>query len=314
MRDGRVGEDPLHVPLHERCDVPPGERDDRDHRERVRPEPLVVGEAGHEQPVGDDQGGDLRGGGHERGHRRRRALVGVGRPHVEGRRRGLEREPDDDHRQADHEHRVAAVAEGGDLVEAQLARLSVDERGAEEERRRADGADDQVLQARLERADQVDVDRAEGVEADREPLERQIQRHQVRGLDEERHPGRRRGQQRVVLGDVLVAPALPIGDEDGHAARACDQDLRERRPTVAEHRVVHERGPVRALHVEQDGEDERRHEAEEADEGGDDPADRPPREHRHHQEEAGRAEQGEHRREREPVDVRLDDHLAVSGA
>ena len=110
----------------------------------------------------DDERGDLRRRRHEGGDRRRRALVGIGRPHVERRRRRLEGETGDDHREPDHEHRVVPVAERGDAVEAQLPGLAVDERGSEEQRRRADRADDQVLEAGLERTDQVDVDGESG--------------------------------------------------------------------------------------------------------------------------------------------------------
>ena len=70
-------------------------------------------------------------------------------------------------------------------------RRAVHERRAEEQRRRAERADDQVLQPGLERALAVVVDRAHDVERDREPLEREEQRHQVRRADEERHAGER---------------------------------------------------------------------------------------------------------------------------
>ena len=89
-----------------------------------------------------------------------------------------------------------------DRVEAELAGRAVDERRAEEQDRRAEGADDQVLEPRLERALAVGVERAEDVERDREPLEAEEQRHQVPGLDEEEHPGAGGREQRVVLADV----------------------------------------------------------------------------------------------------------------
>ena len=161
--------------------------------------------------------------------------------------------------------------------------LAVDERRAEQQRRRADGADDQVLEPCFERADQVDVDRTHHVEADREPLERQEESHQVGRGDEERHPGRGGGQQGVELGHVLVAPALAVRDEDRDRSRGCDQDLGECAPAVAVHRIVHEYRRERALHVEHDCEDERGDEAGEADERSDDLPDRPPREDGDHQ-------------------------------
>ena len=138
LRDRRVGEQALDVPLRERGDVADRERGDRDPGDRPRPELLVARERRHEHPVGDDERHHLRRRAHERGHRRRRALVDVGRPHVERRRRGLEREPGDDHRQPEHEQRVVRVPGGGDRVEAELAGRAVDERRAEEQHRRAD--------------------------------------------------------------------------------------------------------------------------------------------------------------------------------
>jgi hypothetical protein len=107
---------------------------------------------------------------------------------------------------------------------------------------------------------------------------------------------------------VLFAPALAIGDEHRNGTRARDQYLRERGPAIAEHRIVHERRRVRALDVEQDREDERRHETGEADGSGGGLADRPPGEDGDHQQQARRAEQRQHRCKREPVDVRFDDH------
>ena len=129
------------------------------------------------------------------------------------------------------------------LAAAILSKLSwpgraVDERRAEEQRRRADGADHEVLQPRLERADEVDVDRAHHVERDREPLEPEEERHQVRRLHEERHPGARGCEQRVVLGDVLLAHPLAVGDEHGDEPAARDDDLRGRGPAVAVDRVA----------------------------------------------------------------------------
>ena len=78
----------------------PGHRAD-DHRRR-REDPDHFAPVGAERFEGRQEDADERGegrrldaGGHEPGDRRRRALVGVGRPHVERHRRHLEREADD---------------------------------------------------------------------------------------------------------------------------------------------------------------------------------------------------------------------------
>src|SRR5581483_6270068 len=229
------------------------------------------------------------------------------RPHVERGRGGFERKAAEHQRETEHEQGVVGVRRGPDPVEAELAGGAVDERGAEEERRRADRADDQVLQPGLERADEVDVDRAEDVEGDREPLEPEEERHQVRGLDEERHAAAG-GEERVVLGDVLLAPALAVGEEDRDASAGGDERLRERGPAVAEDRVGDRRGGMRAPRRERDRERERGDEARARARGRERLASVPGREHGHEQEQAGDAGQDERRGEREPVDVRATDH------
>ena len=98
--------------------------------------------------------------------------------------------------------------------EAELAGRAVDERRAEEQDRRAEAADDEVLEPRLERADELDVDRAEDVEGDREPLEPEEERDQVVRRDEEGHAraGRRRAARstrrrgRRVIGSAQETP------------------------------------------------------------------------------------------------------------
>ena len=120
-----------------RAEVPPGERDADDApRARSSRGRSCSGNAVTRRRHGHDERGDLRRRGHERGHGRGRALVDVGRPHVERRRRGLEREPDDDHREpGDEQERASASSRGGgDVREAELAGRAVDERAAEEQR------------------------------------------------------------------------------------------------------------------------------------------------------------------------------------
>ncbi len=141
----------------------------------------------------------------KRGHRGRRALVDVGRPHVERRRRDLEREPDEDHREPADEEELVRLARGrGDLDEAELAGGAVDEGRAEEQDRRAEAPHDQVLEPRLERRDPVDADRDEDVERDREPLEPEEEREQRVRLEEEAHSGDGGEEQRVVLDHALA--------------------------------------------------------------------------------------------------------------
>ena len=131
--------------------------DDRDHGEhRQRRLPVVDGgpERDLEEAHEDAERGHLGRHRHERGHRRGGALVDVRRPLMEGGDRDLEGEPGCGQRDPDQDQRV--VGEPGadplaDAGEVGRARAAVDEGQAVEQGRRAERADDQVLEARLER-------------------------------------------------------------------------------------------------------------------------------------------------------------------
>src|SRR5664279_478632 len=283
----------------------------------------LLRERGLQQAQAEHERCDFRCRRHECGHRRRCAFVHVGCPHVERRGGRLEADAGDDHREADHEQRVAgeALLPDGmcDLLEADASRRSVDERRAEEQARRSERAHDQILQACLERALAVVVDRAQDVEGDREPLEREKERHQVRGADEEGHAGDAGEQQREVLGDVVVTPvercaASPRRDvlrreKHGAKADAAEDRLRERRPTVAIEGVSDDPVAVRAVDVQPDRGDEPTDAAEPGDRCRERTSVRPGDQYRGEQRDPGRAEEREDRREREPVDVRRMDHL-----
>ena len=85
--------------------------------------------------------------------------------------------------------------------------------------------------------DEVDLDRAEDVEADREPLEAEEEGHQVPGLDEEGHARAGRGEQGVVLADVLLPHARRVRDADREQSRRHHDQLRECGEPVAADRV-----------------------------------------------------------------------------
>ena len=185
---------------------------------------------------------------------------------MEGRRRGLEAEPDDQHRQPRDEQRVAGQVLSrdrvGDPVEGDLAGRAVDQGRAEQQHRRTEAADDQVLEPRFERALELAVDRAEDVERDREPLEPQEERHQVVRGDQEAHAGAGRGQEGVELGDVLVAHPLGVRDADREQASTRDDHLSQRAEAVAPDRVGDHAVDVWRVDVDEDCVDERAGEAE----------------------------------------------------
>ena len=181
------------------------------------------------------QGDERRGLGrhrHEGGDRGRRTLVDVRRPLVEGGHRGLEGEPGGDHRRADQDDGVVAVVSGealGDPGEVGRARPAVEEREAVEHGRRADRADDQVLEARLQRALRAPGRGAEDVERDREQLERDEERDQVLGLRDQRHAENRAEQERVEGAEArLLGCGLADREhDDDRRGEAGDQGRRE---------------------------------------------------------------------------------------
>ena len=311
MGDGRVGEQPFHVALHERGEIADRERRTGEHGDRDPPLVLLAGERRRQHAQRDDERRCLRRRRHERGHRGRRALVDVRRPHVERRRRGLEAEAGDDHREPGEQEGVARRLGGADRGEAELPGRAVDERGAEEQHRRPERADDQVLEPRLERGLAVGVHRAEDVEADREPLEPEEEREQVPRGDEEEHPRAGRGEQRVVLAAVEAPPLAPR-DQDRERAGAAEHDLSECGPAVARHRLGDQRHGLRRPVEDRAGEDGRGDEPCERDERPEAAPQRLRHEHRAEQRHGGGPEQSQDGREREPVDVRGVDHGPAS--
>ena len=122
-----------------------------------------------------------------------------------------------------------------DAREVGRPRRAVDEGQAVEQGGRADRADDEVLQPRLERGRAAHLGRAQHVERDREQLEPEEQRHQVLRRDEHPHARGRGQQQREVLAVRRLA----------RRHRAPGQQHR-RRAAGAEHEGEHDREVVEA--------------------------------------------------------------------
>src|SRR5438093_996576 len=124
------------------------------------------------------------------------------------------------------------VAGGRDPGKVERTGGAVDECGPEQQHGGAEPADDQILERCLEPAEPVAIDRAEDVERDREPFQREEQGHQVVRADEEHHPASRRREERVVLADVILPPALAIRDGCCEQPRARDDDRGQLREAV----------------------------------------------------------------------------------
>ena len=97
---------------------------------------------------------------------------------------------------------------------------AVDERQPVDERRRADRADHQVLEPRLERLLAAGLRRAQDVQRDRQQLDPEEHRDQVLRGDEHRHPEDAEQEQRVVLAVARTRAGRPTRHESSTAAIA----------------------------------------------------------------------------------------------
>ena len=180
------------------------------------------------QRAGDqDHGRDLGRRG-EQGHdRRRRALVDVGRPHVERRGRNLERQAADQEDQTEHQARAGVVGgEGGDVLEPHRTGETIDQAGAIQQQARRQGAQDEILQARFRRLDVVAVEGGQHIQSQRMQLDPDIHGDQVARGRHHAHAGRgQHDQDRIFeLGDArALHPA--VAQHDRHGGRQIDQAL-----------------------------------------------------------------------------------------
>ena len=154
VRDARVGEHPLQVRLRDADDGPEDHRRGRERPEHRRPVAAQRLERRQEHADERRERGGLDAGRHEAGHDGRRALVGVGRPHVERHGRHLEGE-------ADEQQARAPRARAGESAPPRPRRMrrpgracvlpvsAVGERDAVEEERARERAEQEVLERRL---------------------------------------------------------------------------------------------------------------------------------------------------------------------
>ena len=161
VRDARVGQHALEVVLEQRGHVA-----HRHGQHRHAPTAPATQSAGTSpsarRPTRSSaaKAGGLRPRRHEGGHRRGRALVGVGRPHVERHRRDLEERG----RPAAAARRPAAAAfarsgepvrKAADARQVRGAGRAVDQRDAVEQEAAGEGAEQEVLERRLVRLERA---------------------------------------------------------------------------------------------------------------------------------------------------------------
>ena len=120
--DARIGEHALEARLAQRGQVAERHGDDGDDRQGPSPCRLLGGKGDEQQA---DQGGEpcgLGAGAHESGDRRRRALIDIRRPHMEGDKADLEAEAGDPQAQAKVEQ-VVALSAAEDAADGVVAGL-----------------------------------------------------------------------------------------------------------------------------------------------------------------------------------------------
>ena len=109
---------------------------DRQHDQHLLPVDRDAEHALDQQAHRDREGGELRRAADQQRHRRRRALVDVGHPHVERHGAELEGEPGDDEDDAEDQHRAVDLAGADrleDLADLERAGRAVDHRHAVEQ-------------------------------------------------------------------------------------------------------------------------------------------------------------------------------------
>ncbi len=180
----------------------------------------------HEDPEHPGEAGGLHRRGHERHDRGGRALVHVGRPGVERRRRDLEAEADQHQADAGEQQALVGEAVGGqevgDADQVGGAGGAVDQGDAVQEERRGEAAEHEVLQGGLARAHPAAVHAGEHVDRDGEDLEAEEQDDEVLGRGHDDAAGGRQQEEDERLGALEVLPAqVAVGEEagDDHAHR-----------------------------------------------------------------------------------------------
>ena len=308
LPDARPGEQPLERALGDRADVADHDRHRGERGQRRSPVGLGLAERVAEQAQEDRERGGLGGDRHEGRDRGGGALVDVGRPLVERRHRGLERETGGGEGDAGEQQRIghgelAGADRSRDGVELHRPRGPVDEREAVQERRRPDRADHEVLEPRLERGGATQLGRAQHVERDREQLDSDEQRDQVGGLGEHDHAGDRPEQQGVVLAVAGLAGGDRAdrqrhADQPGHV----EEHREAERERVDRERALDDRRLLARL-PDPDRESDRREERDRGQRGHERVADEAGAQEADHQDDDGAAHERHQRRERLVVDL-----------
>ncbi len=185
-----------------------------------------AGEGGDEHAQQGGEAGGLGPHGHEAGHRGGRALVDVGGPHVEGHRRHLEAEADQEQAGADQQEQRSLAAAGHsrhDALQIGVGGGPVDQRGAVQHEAGSESPQQEVLQRGFFRINLRAGEAGEDVQGDGEHLEGQEYHDEVGGDRHEHHPADAEEQQHVIF-PALDAGAAQVIVSQGHPGQAAGQE------------------------------------------------------------------------------------------
>ena len=169
MPDRTVRQQPLDVGLTNRSEGAQQHRQERDESDDLLPLRQQIAERSDHHPNEQGKGGNLRGSRKECRHRRWRAFIDVGCPHMERRGGNLEGKTGDQEHQTDDNAERRPIGRDApktlrDSGKIRGAGKTVNQRRAIEQHARRQGPEHKILEARLGRLRAIAPDRRHHVE------------------------------------------------------------------------------------------------------------------------------------------------------
>ena len=236
MRDARVREHPLRVRLRESDDVAAGHGEGREDGEDGAPVDAERPERADQQSQDRGEGRRFRADGHEGRRRRRGSVIRIGGPLVERDDCRLEPEPDGDESERDDRRTVGdALRREHSRDRGEVGRMGdpIQPDEAVEQERRAERAEQEVLERGLVRVAIRPLDAREDVDRDGHRLETNEQGDQIgRQRDGHRADGREADDRVVLAGGNPAAREICGRDERREDREQYEDRAEERRERV----------------------------------------------------------------------------------
>ena len=181
-----------------------------------------AGKRHHRGPHEHGDAGDLGRGGKQRGDRCRRALIDIGRPHMERHCRNLEAEAREKKHEAEDQADAAMRRRLRYADEGHGAGEAVDQRRAVKQHAGRQRAQDEIFQAGFGRAQLVAMACGRNIERQAHQFETEIERDQVGRRNQHQHAERRQQHQHRVL-EPFLPFALGVVDRHGDCRGRAEQ-------------------------------------------------------------------------------------------